>query len=133
MLVYVGVCWCMLLLVCCYCNWSIFLVLDLIVDLDIIFLMSVIQPDSHLPPTDSRLRGDRLALEKGDLETAGKEKHRIEEEQRKIRKERESRKEEYLPTYFRKSGSSEEGGWKYVGDYWGDRQKRIDASKPQKH
>lgn len=57
--------------------------------------------ESILPPTDSRLRGDRRALEKGDNDLAGKEKHRIEEEQRAIRRERESKHEEYSPKYFK--------------------------------
>jgi hypothetical protein len=58
--------------------------------------------DSYcLPPNDSRLRGDRLGLEKNDLETAGKEKHRLEEKQRAIRKEREAKGEIYEPKYWK--------------------------------
>jgi hypothetical protein len=53
-----------------------------------------------LPETDSRLRGDRYALEKGNMDLAGKEKHRLEEEQRAKRKERETKGETYKPKYF---------------------------------
>lgn len=42
-----------------------------------------------LPPTDSRFRPDQRALEHGDTDTAIKEKHRLEENQRKRRKENE--------------------------------------------
>jgi len=53
--------------------------------------------EKTIPKTDSRLRGDRRYLEKGDLEMAGKEKHRLEEEQRKIRKDREAKGDKYAP------------------------------------
>lgn len=43
-----------------------------------------------LPPTDSRLRPDQRALEEGDLVKAAAEKSRLEESQRKLRKEREA-------------------------------------------
>jgi len=48
-------------------------------------------PDSMkaiLPPTDSRLRPDRYALEKGDTKTAAAEKHILEEKQREERKKK---------------------------------------------
>jgi len=81
--------------------------------------------EAILPPTDSRLRGDRRYLEKGDLDTAGKEKVRIEEEQRAKRKSREQKGETYEPKYFKKAET--EGGhkWNYVGDYWAEREQRI--------
>ena len=41
-----------------------------------------------LPPTDCRFRTDLRAYEYGDLELGAKEKHRLEEKQRKIRAER---------------------------------------------
>jgi len=43
---------------------------------------------SVLPPTDSRLRGDRYYLEKDNLEMAGSEKHRLEEKQRRKKRKR---------------------------------------------
>ena len=42
-----------------------------------------------LPPTDTRLRPDQRALEEGDLTTAANEKARLEDKQRKMRKDRE--------------------------------------------
>jgi Oxysterol-binding protein len=46
---------------------------------------------NNLPPTDSRFRPDQRALENGDLVKAAEEKVRLEEKQRKMRKDRESR------------------------------------------
>jgi len=46
-----------------------------------------------LPPTDSRLRPDRLALEKGDVKKAAAEKHALEERQREDRKKKRKSKE----------------------------------------
>ena len=43
----------------------------------------------RLPPSDSRLRPDQRALEEGDLIKAASEKARLEDKQRKMRKERE--------------------------------------------
>ena len=53
-----------------------------------------------MPCTDSRLRPDQRALENGDLETATKEKHNVEEFQRKQRKEREEAGIEWVARYF---------------------------------
>ncbi len=47
------------------------------------------------------LRGDRLGVEKEDLDLAGKEKHRLEEKQRAERRERETKGEEYVQKYFK--------------------------------
>ena len=86
-----------------------------------------------LPPTDSRLRGDRLALEKGNVDLAGKEKHRLEEEQRAKRKERETKGESYKPKYFESQSDEEHGHlWKYIGDYWAERDNRINQVKKEK-
>lgn len=53
-----------------------------------------------LPPTDSRLRPDQRALEDGNLQVATQEKARLEEKQRKMRKDREGLKIEYEAKYF---------------------------------
>ncbi len=54
-----------------------------------------------LPPTDSRLRPDQRALESHDYDLAAKEKHRLEEKQRKVRKEKEKNKSfKHIPMYF---------------------------------
>ncbi|KAK4480959.1 hypothetical protein RD792_011821 [Penstemon davidsonii] len=53
-----------------------------------------------LLPSDSRLRSDRLALEKGDLSRAGSEKSRLEEKQRAEKKTREAKDDEFKPKWF---------------------------------
>jgi len=82
--------------------------------------------EAILPPTDSRLRPDRRWLEKGDNDTAGKEKHRLEEEQRAIRRARETKGEEYHPKYFKSVNDDKWGHrWVYQGGYWEERENRI--------
>lgn len=79
-----------------------------------------------LPPTDSRIRGDRLALEKEDLELAASEKVRLEEKQRGDRKDRENKSEEWEPKYFKKVDDAEHGHkYVYVGKYWEEREERF--------
>jgi len=77
-----------------------------------------------LPCTDSRLRPDQRALENGDLETASKEKHNVEEYQRKLRKEREKDKIEWVPRYFATEIDEETKEKTYIfnGQYWKDRE-----------
>lgn len=50
--------------------------------------------------SDSRLRPDRYALEKGDLSKAGAEKSRLEERQRAEKRERESKDQKFTPRWF---------------------------------
>ncbi|KAJ9172358.1 hypothetical protein P3X46_015606 [Hevea brasiliensis] len=50
--------------------------------------------------SDSRLRSDRLALEKGDLLKAGAEKSRLEERQRAEKREREAKAHKFTPRWF---------------------------------
>lgn len=54
-----------------------------------------------LPSTDSRLRPDRRALEKGDMSTAGCAKSRVEDRQRGDKKTRVSKGEEWTPRFFK--------------------------------
>lgn len=77
-----------------------------------------------LPVTDSRLRPDQRALENGDLETASKEKHNVEEYQRKQRKDREKSKIEWEPRYFIKKTDdfNEQDYYEFNGEYWKDRE-----------
>jgi hypothetical protein len=79
----------------------------------------------HLPPTDSRFRPDQRALENGDLVKAAEEKVRLEEKQRKMRKDREMRGQEYQSRYFMEAIDEESGEkyFKYIRDYWADREK----------
>jgi len=83
-----------------------------------------------LPPTDSRVRPDRLALEKGDAKTAASEKNTLEEKQREERKRREKSGIEWTPKWFKLSVDSDgQDFYEYVGGYWEERTKRIeDAS-----
>lgn len=88
-----------------------------------------------LPPTDSRLRTDQRYLENGDLKLANAEKIRLEEKQRRRRKRMEEEKVEhntsnsyilYKPKYFIKEIDEHSEGeefitYKYIGDYWKDR------------
>ena len=77
-----------------------------------------------LPCTDSRLRPDQRALENGDLETASKEKHNVEEYQRALRREREKNKIEWVPKYFSTEFDEETEETVYIfnGKYWKDRE-----------
>lgn len=88
--------------------------------------LNVIPKDQQLPETDSRYRSDRLALEKGQTEFAGTEKHRLEEKQRTERKAREEKKQTWVPKYFK----YENDRWVYDG-YW-DKVNNNNNTKEQK-
>ncbi|EIM83378.1 uncharacterized protein STEHIDRAFT_123815 [Stereum hirsutum FP-91666 SS1] len=66
-------------------------------------------------PTDSRLRPDVRALEEGELDLAEEEKVRVEELQRKRRREGKDRQ----PRWFVREGEE----WFYKGGYWEEREK----------
>lgn len=53
-----------------------------------------------LLPSDSRLRPDRYALEKGDLSKSGSEKSRLEERQRAEKRIREAKGDKFTPKWF---------------------------------
>jgi len=53
-----------------------------------------------LLPSDSRLRPDRYALEKGDMSKSGAEKSRLEEQQRAEKRAREAKGEQFTPRWF---------------------------------
>lgn len=55
-----------------------------------------------LPPTDTRLRPDQRAMEDGEYDFAAEEKNRVEEKQRKARREREEGGVEWSPKWFKK-------------------------------
>lgn len=78
-----------------------------------------------LPPTDTRLRPDQRAMEDGQYDFAATEKNRVEEKQRKSRREREMRGEEWKPVWFEKSKDETTGEeyWKFLGNYWDEREK----------
>ncbi|CAN6320512.1 unnamed protein product [Urochloa humidicola] len=50
--------------------------------------------------SDSRLRPDRYALEKGDMSKSGSEKSRLEEQQRAEKRTREAKGEKFAPRWF---------------------------------
>jgi Oxysterol-binding protein len=71
-----------------------------------------------LPPTDSRLRPDRLALEIGDSVLASEEKNRVEEAQRANAKRVEEAGKVHIPKWFRPSGTEADAKWEPQSDYW---------------
>nr|XP_018900171.1 PREDICTED: oxysterol-binding protein-related protein 2 [Bemisia tabaci] len=89
------------------------------------FTMSLneIEPsmEGKLCPTDSRLRPDIRKLEKGDLDGAAAEKHRLEEKQREAKKTRKSKKgQEWTPKWFEKQMNkyTNQEDWMFNGKYW---------------
>lgn len=74
---------------------------------------------SLLPPTDSRLRPDCRALENGDLDTATREKIRVEEKQRAAKRERQ-KNERWIPRWFKEDMNPYTGqmDWTFTGTYW---------------
>ncbi len=77
-----------------------------------------------LPPTDSRLRPDQRLLEEGKTEEATLQKLRLEESQRKRRKEAEKVEgNKYCPAFFELKNVEETGEqiWQFNGKYWGQR------------
>lgn len=79
-----------------------------------------------LPPTDTRLRPDQRAMEDGEYDFAATEKNRVEEKQRRARREREQRGEEWKPVWFEKDRDSVTGEeyWRFNGRYWDERSRR---------
>ncbi|KAG6485905.1 hypothetical protein ZIOFF_054472 [Zingiber officinale] len=83
--------------------------------------------------SDSRLRPDRYALEKGDLGKSGAEKTRLEERQRAEKRIREARGEQFTPRWFNMTGEVTPTPWgdlevyEYNGKYT-EHRARIDNS-----
>lgn len=81
--------------------------------------------ESHLPPTDSRLRPDQRALEDGDLDRAEEVKVQLEEGQRARRREMEAAGENWIPRWFTQvSEGGDEVVWRLKGGkdgYWDER------------
>jgi len=81
--------------------------------------------EAVLPPTDSRLRVDRRALEAGDLDLASKMKHELEEKQRAAKRARDAKGEQWQTHYFEKEEDPTFGNvWKFNGKYWTEREER---------
>ena len=85
-----------------------------------------------LPPTDSRRRPDQRLMEEGDYDKASLEKHRLEEKQRAVRKQREKEHFEYKCKYFEQVTDefSNETMYKFNGTYWEKRKKMDYADLP---
>ncbi|KAL2115626.1 hypothetical protein VTJ04DRAFT_9881 [Mycothermus thermophilus] len=84
----------------------------------------------RLPPTDCRLRPDQRLMEQGDLDQAEEWKVRLEEAQRRRRREMEERGEEHRPRWFVKVATGPDGEevWKLKGGkdgYWEERAKGV--------
>lgn len=89
-----------------------------------------------LPPTDSRLRPDQRAYEDGDVDGAEDVKVKLEEAQRRRRKEMETAGEEWRPRWFEKvsekQGDEGEEVWRMRGadqpgtNYWDVREAVVD-------
>jgi hypothetical protein len=81
-----------------------------------------------LPPTDCRLRPDQRLAEQGKLDEAEEWKVRLEEAQRRRRREMEERGEEWRPRWFAKVATAQDGEevWRIKGGkegYWEERSK----------
>ncbi len=79
-----------------------------------------------IAPTDSRLRPDQIALEKGDHEKAEQLKNQLEEAQRARRRDMEASNEAWKPRWFSKVELGDEVVWKLKTGkegYWEERAK----------
>ena len=83
-----------------------------------------------MAPTDSRLRPDQLALERGDVDEAERLKQVVEEKQRSKRKSGKAPE----PKWFARRREEEGGGtasngtggaWSYAGGYFETREKKA--------
>lgn len=76
--------------------------------------------EAVLAPTDCRLRPDIRAMENGDMDTASREKERLEEKQRSARKERAKDEQEWSTRWFQSGTNPFTGSqdWIYIGGYF---------------
>ncbi|KAG0349235.1 hypothetical protein BG004_000459 [Podila humilis] len=84
--------------------------------------------EKKLPKTDTRFRPDQSLFERGQVEEADKEKLRVEQKQRELRKAMESRGEAWNVRWFEKivdpqTEDPEGQTWRYKGGYWEAREK----------
>lgn len=71
-----------------------------------------------LPPSDSRLRPDRRALQAQDTVRASEEKLRIEQAQRDRLAKMKDTEEEHMPRWFKCTREGDSTTWEMQGDYW---------------
>ncbi|GJQ09404.1 hypothetical protein GpartN1_g1195.t1 [Galdieria partita] len=84
--------------------------------------------ESILPPTDSRFRPDRLALEGNNLSVANLEKVRVENLQRDRENERQKSGTKYVPSWFYQDDNKE---WHFGGKYWQETRNMSEDQKEQ--
>ncbi|KAJ8953651.1 hypothetical protein NQ314_007258, partial [Rhamnusium bicolor] len=94
------------------------------------------EPEEGVAPTDSRLRPDQRLMEEGNWDDANKEKVRLEEKQRAVRRQREAEAERaaaegrpyqpYKPVWFEqtKEDDSDVIHHVYKGTYWDAKDKQ---------
>lgn len=89
-----------------------------------IWSMALNQPMPNICPTDSRFRQDQQELEKGNMDASGAAKHKLEELQRRHRKEREASGTHFKPVWFHESHDSSTNlkYHVYKGGYWDAKQ-----------
>lgn len=88
------------------------------------FAISLNAPQPQLlkwiPRTDTRLRPDQRAMEEGKYDVAADEKHRVEQKQRAVRKEREQSNQKYSPKWFvhTEHPITKKKYWQFTEEYW---------------
>ncbi|KAF2183746.1 hypothetical protein K469DRAFT_710549 [Zopfia rhizophila CBS 207.26] len=82
-----------------------------------------------IAPTDTRLRPDQRAMEDGEYDFAATEKNRLEEKQRKARREREASGEAFVPRWFSKGRCEVTGEeyWVFNREYWKVRKEVVEG------
>ncbi|KAG0238816.1 hypothetical protein BGW41_008027 [Actinomortierella wolfii] len=83
--------------------------------------------DKLLPKTDTRFRPDQSLFERGLVDDADREKLRVEQRQRELRKSMEQRGEAWQAQWFEKrpdphTEDAEGATWQYKGGYWETRE-----------
>ena len=101
------------------------------------FACELNEEEEGVAPTDCRLRPDQRLMENGSWEEANKEKVRLEEKQRAVRRRRELEAEKastegrtyegHKPVWFKKENDEQNGQkliYVYSGGYWDAKEKQ---------
>jgi hypothetical protein len=88
--------------------------------------------EDKIAPTDSRYRPDLRAFEACDIEEGSKQKHRLEEKQREIRKLRKDQEVTWEPLWFEEVIDDDTGDrfFKINNKYWLQREKKEWSACP---
>eukprot|EP01137_Pigoraptor_chileana_P004457 Opistho-2@46124 len=91
------------------------------------FAAQLNEMEAGVCPTDSRLRPDQRLMEEGKIDEGAKEKTRLEEKQRSVRKAREAVGRPYTPRWFTKKGKPDNDDviHVYKGGYWDAKKKGV--------